>query len=79
MKRTYFILSFIASLDVIGLLLMFWVIKRTYDIETACLSMMVFGLGFGWEFIWIGGAFLRQDWLIVTVIGVCMLKQRKYT
>lgn len=71
-------LTFLSSLDLLLLLLMFFTIHRTYGFRVLCFSLIVFGLGYGGRFDWVGGAFLRQDWLVTAVIGVCLLKQERY-
>ena len=42
---------------------MFLVIFRTFGSRVGCLALIIFGLGYPWRFDWVGGAFLRQDWL----------------
>jgi hypothetical protein len=37
----------------------------------------IFGLGYGWEFQWTGGAYLRMDWLAAVGIGLCLLQRER--
>ncbi len=70
-------LTALAWLDPLLLGLMFWTILRTFGSRTLCLSMIVFGLGYPWRFDWVGGAFLRQDWLVAVGIAVCFMKKER--
>ena len=40
--------------------------------------MIIFGLGYPWRFDWVGGAFLRQDWLAAVGVAVCLLKRKHF-
>ncbi len=68
-------LVFLGALDAALLALMFGVVFRTYGGEVVCSCLVLFGLGYLGRFSWVGGAFLRLDWLAGVVIGVCMLKR----
>lgn len=70
-------LGFLASLDIILMVLMFAVVFRTYGYQVACLGLAIAGLGFGWRHLYIG-SFLRLDWLVAYVIGICMLKRERF-
>ena len=71
-------LGLLGLLDPALLLVMFVVVFRTYGSRIGCLALLVFGLGYPWRYDWVGGAFLRQDWLAAVVIGVCMLRRERY-
>lgn len=68
----------LALLDPLLLLLMFTVFFRTFGSELTCQAMILFGLSFMSRFYWTGGAFLRHDWLAAAVIGICLLKQKRW-
>jgi hypothetical protein len=51
---------------------------RTYGGRTAALLVILLGLGYPWRYTWVGGAFLRYDWLVAVVVGVCMLTRRHF-
>lgn len=68
-------LALLAWIDPILLAAMFWLIFRTYGSRIGCLALIVFGLGYPWRFDWVGGAFLRQDWLAAVGAAVCLLKR----
>ncbi len=71
-------LSALAWLDPLLLALLFATIFRTYGARVGCLSLIVFGLGYPWRFDWIGGAFLRQDWLAAVAVAICLLHQKRH-
>ena len=71
-------LVFFAWLDAILLGLVFLVVFRTYGSLVGCLALLVFGCGYAWRFDWVGGAFLRQDWLAASAIAVCMMRRQKF-
>ncbi len=73
-----FTLKGLAWLDSILLLLMFVAIFRTFGNRIGCLSVIIFGLGYPWRFDWVGGAFLRQDWLAAVGVAVCLLKRKHF-
>jgi hypothetical protein len=68
----------ITCVDPLLVALMFLVVFRTYGMRIGCISLIIFGLGYPWRFYWVGGAFLRYDWLAATVTGVCALKKERY-
>jgi len=71
-------LKSLAWLDPILLLAMFVMIFRTFGNRIGCLSIIIFGLGYPWRFDWVGGAFLRQDWLAAVGVAICLLKRKHF-
>ncbi len=71
-------LTALAWIDPALLALMFVAIFRTFGSRVGCLAVIVFGLGYPWRFDWVGGAFLRQDWLAAVGVAVCLLKRRAF-
>ncbi len=67
-----------ASLDLVLLATAFVFVFRSFGSWAGTVSLLVFGLGYPWRFDWVGGAFLRQDWLAASVIGLCMLKRERW-
>lgn len=65
-------------LDPLLLAVMFFVVFRTMGSRVGCLCLIVFGLGYPWRFDWVGGAFLRQDWLVAVVLAICMVRQKRW-
>ena len=35
-------------------------------------------LGYPWRFDWVGGAFLRQDWLAAVGISICLMRRERF-
>ena len=70
-EGTFLLLS---NLDNLLLAAAFLAIFAAYGGRVGCLSVIVFGLAYASRYYWVGGGFLRQDWLAATVIGVCLLK-----
>jgi hypothetical protein len=66
------------SLDLVLLATAFGFLIRTYGTRAGALALVLFGLGYAWRFDWVGGAFLRQDWLAAVVIAVCMVKKERF-
>lgn len=71
-------LTTLAWLDPILLGVMFFMIFRTFGTRVGCLALIIFGLGYPWRFDWVGGAFLRQDWLAAVGVAICLLKRRQF-
>lgn len=69
-------LLFLATLDLALLGAAFFFVFRTYGLHVGCLAIVLFGLGFGWRYAYVG-AFMRLDWLSAVVIGVCMLEHKR--
>ncbi len=68
----------LALLDPLLLTVLFVFVFRTYGPRIGCMALIVFGLGYPWRFDWVGGAFLRQDWLAASGIAVCMLRRKRW-
>jgi hypothetical protein len=57
---------------------MFAMVFRTYGSAVGATALILFGAGYPWRYAWVGGAFLRYDWLAALVVGVCLLKRRRF-
>ncbi len=68
-------LTALAWIDPLLLAVAFVLVFRTFGTRVGCLALIVFGLGYPWRYDWVGGAFLRQDWLAAVTVGVCLLKR----
>jgi hypothetical protein len=66
--------AFFASLDFILLGLAGLVIYRVFGLEALAAASLMFGLGLCSRYYWVGGAFLRQDWLVALVLCAAALK-----
>lgn len=65
----------LAAVDTLLLAVAFAVVFRTFGWRAGCLSLVVFGLCYAGRFKWIGGAFLRFDWLAALMLSVCALER----
>src|SRR5262249_32013505 len=43
--------------------------------RTLCVALIWWGTNYPGRYIWTGGAFLRADWLALSVIGICLVKR----
>ncbi len=68
----------LALLDWVILGVTFFVVFRTYGSGVGATALVLFGVGYPWRYGWVGGGFLRYDWLAAVVIGTCMLKRRRF-
>jgi hypothetical protein len=68
----------IGLLDPLLLAILLWVVYRTYGLRLAALVTILFGVNVLSEFIWVGGAFLRFDWLVLCGLGICALRSNRY-
>ena len=68
----------LAMLDVAYLAACLVLIAWAFAPEAAALAALVWGVGYAWVFINVGGfgSFGRFDWLFATVAGVCLLKKQ---
>lgn len=71
-------LSAFATLDLLLLAALFIVVSRTYGTRWGCLALALFGINYAGRFFWVGGAFLREDWLAAITIGICLLEKKRY-
>jgi hypothetical protein len=71
-------LVLLGLLDPLLLALTFFFVVRTYGSRVGALALVIFGLGYPWRFDWVGGAFLRQDWLAALIVGICTLKRERH-
>lgn len=72
-------LFFLSLVDAVLMAVAFFVVYRTYGLQTLALSLAIFALGYGWRFHWTGGGYLRLDWLAALLIAICLLKQERFT
>ena len=68
----------LALLDWVILGATFVVVFRTYGSGVGATALLLFGVGYPWRYGWVGGGFLRYDWLAAIVIGTCLLKRRRF-
>lgn len=61
----------LGAVDLLLAAAMLVAIARTYGSRAACIAAIVFGTGHAWAFYWIGGGFLRMDWLLLVALAAC--------
>jgi len=67
----------LALIDPILLIIMWIFIYRTFGWRVMCVGLLFWGANFLTWFFSIGGSFLRQDWLVLLIIGICLLRREK--
>jgi hypothetical protein len=68
----------LALVDWVLLGVMFVMVFSVYGNAVGATALILFGAGYAWRYAWVGGAFLRYDWLAAVVIGACLLKRRRF-
>jgi hypothetical protein len=69
----------LALIDPVLLLVMWLVVARTFGWPTAAVALVWWGTNFPGRFYWTGGALLRADWLLFTVLAVCLARRGRMT
>jgi hypothetical protein len=64
-------------LDVTLLTAMWAFVGWAFGWRTLCAAMIFWGTEYPGRYWWTGGAFLRTDWLFLTVASVCLLKKQR--
>ena len=67
---------FMGLLDSIFLLAMWGVVVWAFGWRTACVAALYWGTNYPARYYWNGGAFLRMDWLVASIIGICLVKKK---
>lgn len=70
-------LAALAWIDVLLMAAMFTMVFRTFGSRIGCLALIVFGVGYPWRFDWVGGAFLRHDWIAAVGLALCWLRRER--
>ena len=62
------------------LLVAMWIcVYRTFGLQATAAAMIWWGTNQAADFSWIGGAFLRQGWLVLTVFGLCAVRSKRFS
>jgi hypothetical protein len=67
----------IAAVDSILLGLMWLVAWWAFGWRATCVALVWWGTNFPARFYWNGGSFLRYDWIVWLVVGLCLLRKDK--
>ncbi len=65
-------------LDPLLLAAAFWMVFRAFGARVGCAALAVLGLGYASRFYWVGGAFLRQDWLAAVLASLAWAERGRF-
>ena len=71
------VLDGLGTVDYVLLGLAFGVFAATFGSRTACLALVLFGIGYGGRFFWVGGSLLRHDWLAALLVASAMWRRNR--
>jgi hypothetical protein len=66
---------FLGLLDPLLIFTMWVFVWWAFGWETTCIGMIWWGTNYLSTYMFTGGAFLRADWLALSVIGICLVKR----
>jgi hypothetical protein len=66
---------FLSLLDPLLIAAMWASVGWAFGIEPLCLSLLYWGTNYPGAFDWMGGAFLRQDWLALTILALALVRR----
>ncbi|HEY6572031.1 MAG TPA: hypothetical protein VI198_01830 [Candidatus Eisenbacteria bacterium] len=72
-----FLYGFLGWIDPVLLLITFGLITWAFGWRVACVAALFFGTNEPALYFWTGGGFIRQDWFLWAVAGICFLKRGK--
>ncbi len=67
----------LALIDPVLLFAMIFVIWWAYGWRTLCVALLFFGTNYPARYFWTGAAYLRMDWLFLTVAAICLMKRER--
>ncbi len=70
-------LGLLTLLDVPCLLAMWACVAWAFGWRTLCVGLVFWGTNQWSDYNWTGGSILRQQWLVASVIGLCLLQKQK--
>jgi hypothetical protein len=65
----------LGAIDSVLIGIAFVALFPTFGARIGCLGLVLFGLGYAARYKWIGGAYLRFDWVAALVVAVCALRR----
>lgn len=65
----------LALIDPVLLLVMWGAVWWAFGWRSMAVALLWWGTNYPARFAWTGGAFLRADWLALTVVGICLVKK----
>ena len=67
----------LSLLDPLLLVVMWGAVVWAFGWRTACVALLWWGTNQMAYFAWTGGGLLRQDWLLLTILGICLVRRRR--
>jgi hypothetical protein len=67
--------GFLSWIDPVLLVAAFGFVLWGFGWRTACVAVLFFGTSYPSMYFWTGGSYLRQDWLLWAVAGICLLRR----
>lgn len=71
-------LALLRALDPALLALMWVCVVWAFGWRVASAAALFWGTNYLSPYGWTGGSILRQDWLVATVVGLCLLRRRRF-
>jgi hypothetical protein len=68
-------LVLLASIDWVIVIVMWIVVWRTFGWRAMAVALIWWGLNYPARYGYTGGAFLRQGWLVLLVLAICLMKR----
>jgi hypothetical protein len=62
-------------IDPVLLVLMWGTVVWAFGWRIACIGLVYWGTNHPAPFSWTGGSYLRHDWLVASVVGICLLRR----
>jgi hypothetical protein len=66
---------FLGIVDSLLLLAMWGFVLWAFGWRATCVALIYWGTNYPARYFWNGGAFLRMDWLVASIIGICLVKK----
>ncbi len=63
-------------IDPVLLIVMWAFVWRAFGWRATCIALVFWGTNYPGDFLWTGGAFLRNGWLAAITVGVCCLRMK---
>ncbi len=67
----------LALLDPVLLLILWACVAWAFGWRATCVALLFWGTNYPAAFGWVGGGFLRQDWLAAAIVGICLLRKQR--
>jgi hypothetical protein len=68
-------LATLVLIDPLLALLMWACVWWSFGWRAGCVALLFWGINHPAEYGWIGGSYLRADWLVASIAGICLLRR----